>query len=39
MRSFDVADLTAPLPQELHDELDWQDEMVAGLDLCHDWIV
>jgi hypothetical protein len=29
MRPFDVADLTAPLPQELHDELDWQDEMVA----------
>jgi hypothetical protein len=29
MRPFDVDELTAPLPQDLVDELDWQEEMAA----------
>jgi hypothetical protein len=29
MRPFDVDKLMAPLPQDLIDELDWQEEMAA----------
>jgi hypothetical protein len=29
MHPFDIDELTAPLPQDLVDELDWQEEMAA----------
>jgi hypothetical protein len=30
MQPFNIADLSAPLPQELIDELRWQDEMAEN---------